>query len=110
MMKLSKNKKTNAVLMDILLDLLTLDNYGEYEEVKRYRRRYANFLDFNLYSYGNCRIYNDEIIDLYKEFKSLKNASIERLIDIYKRQIRYVARFYLRNRDELLKAYKEGRL
>ena len=108
MMKLSKNKKTNAVLNEILLDLVNFDNFGEYEEVRRYYESFKDFRDYNLFSYGTCcsRLYNDEIKDLYKEYKSLKNSSIERLIDIYKNQVGFVARFYLSNRDEILKVIK----
>ena len=67
MMKLSKNKKTNAVLNEILLDLVNFDNFGEYEEVRRYYESFKDFSDYNLYSYGTCcsRLYNDEIKDLF---------------------------------------------
>ena len=38
------------------------------------------------------RVYNDEIVELYKNYKCLQNASIDKLIDIYIRQVGYMAR------------------
>lgn len=106
-MKLSKNKKLNYVLNDILDYLVEFDDYGQYNEVKRYVDNYKNELDYNLYTYGNLRIYYVDIIDLYRDYKSLKNVSVMRLENIYKRQVGRVARYYLEHREEILKDYEK---
>lgn len=97
--KFSKNAKLNNVLINIYTDLLQMrDTESEsIEEIKHYKNSFPRELDFNLYQYGNLLIYNNEIADLYKEYKSLKNASTDKLICIYKRQIRYVANYILSN-------------
>ena len=91
MKKFSKNKKLNYVLNDIYDDLLEMGK----DEIKRYMYNFPNEIDYNIYQYGNMRIYNDEIIELYKNYKCLKNASIDKLIDIYKRQVGYIARLII---------------
>lgn len=106
MIKLSKNKKLNKVLLDILIDLVELDEYGELNEVERYRKNFPNEIDYNIFQYGNMRVYWSEIFDLYKDYNSLKNASAEKLESIYKRQIRYIANYYLYHREEVLKEFK----
>ena len=88
MKKFSKNNKLNYVLNDIYEDLMEMGK----DELKRYMHNFPNEIDFNIYQYGNMRIYYSEIIELYKDYKCLKNASIDKLIDIYKRQVGYVAR------------------
>ena len=88
MKKFSKNKKLNYVLNDIYSYLLEMGK----DEIKRYMNFFSNEMDYNIYQYGNMRIYNDEIVELYKSYKCLKNASIDKLIDIYKRQVGYMAR------------------
>ena len=88
MKKFSKNKKLNYVLNDIYDDLLEMGK----DDIKRYMNAFPYKADYNIYQYGNMRIYNDEIIELYKNYKCLKNASIDKLIDIYKRQVGYMAR------------------
>lgn len=88
MKKFSKNKKLNYVLNDIYDDLLDMGK----DEIKRYMKDFSYEIDYNIYQYGNMRIYNDEIKELYKNYKCLKNASIDKLIDIYKRQVGYMAR------------------
>lgn len=90
-MKFSKNNKLNYVLNDIYDDLMKLGK----EDIKRYMHNFPNEIDFNIYQYGNMRIYNYEIIDLYKNYKCLKNASIDKLINIYKRQIGYMVRLII---------------
>lgn len=85
MKKFSKNKKLNYVLNDIYSYLLEMGK----DDIKRYMNFFSNEIDYNIYQYGNMRIYNDEIIELYKDYKCLKNASIDKLIDIYKRQVGY---------------------
>lgn len=106
-MKLSKNKKLNYVLNDILDYLVEFDDYGQYNEVKRYVDYHKNELDYNLYSYGNMRVYYIEIISLYKDYKSLEHASVQKLENIYKRQVGRVARYYLKHRKEILKDYEK---
>lgn len=88
MKKFSKNKKLNYVLNDIYSYLLEMGK----DDIKRYMKYYPNEIDYNIYQYGNMRIYNDEIKELYKDYKCLQNASIDKLIDIYKRQVGYMAR------------------
>lgn len=86
-MKFSKNNKLNYVLNDIYNDLIELGK----NEIKRYMHDFPNEMDYNIYQYGNMRVYNDEIRILYSDYKCLKNASIDKLINIYKRQIRFMA-------------------
>ena len=88
MKKFSKNKKLNYVLNDIYSYLLEMGK----DEIKRYMKDFPYKADYNIYQYGNMRVYNDEIRELYKNYKCLKNASIDKLIDIYKRQVGYMAR------------------
>ena len=88
MIKFSKNKKLNYVLNDIYSYLMDMGK----DDIKRYIKDFPYKADYNIYQYGNMRIYNDEIIELYKNYKCLKNASIDKLIDIYKRQVGYMAR------------------
>lgn len=97
--KLSKNKKLNNVLNDIYDSLLSMcDTEKEsIKEIERYKDNFPKELDFNLYQYGNLLIYNDQIKNLYSEYKSLENVSIYKLIETYKRQVRYVANYILSN-------------
>ena len=88
MIKFSKNKKLNYVLNDIYNYLMELGK----DEIKRYIKDFPYKADYNIYQYGNMRIYNDEIRELYKNYKCLQNASIDKLINIYKRQDGYMAR------------------
>ena len=87
-MKFSKNNKLNYVLNDIHDYLMKIGK----DEIKRYMHNFPNEMDYNIYQYGNMRVYNDEIKELYKNYKCLKNVSIDKLIDIYKRQVGYMAR------------------
>lgn len=88
MIKFSKNIKLNYVLNDIYSYLLDMGK----DEIKRYMHNYPNEIDYNIYQYGNMRVYYYEIEELYKNYKCLKNASIDKLIGIYKRQVGYMAR------------------
>ena len=88
MKKFSKNKKLNYVLNDIYSYLMDMGK----DEIKRYMKDFPYKADYNIYQYCNMRVYNDEIRELYKNYKCLKNASIDKLIDIYKRQVGYMAR------------------
>lgn len=97
--KLSKNQKLNFVLNDIYFSLLSMrDTEKEsIQEIKRYKDDFPKELDFNLYQHGNLLIYNDQIKSLYSQYKSLQKVSIDKLIEIYKRQVRYVANYILAN-------------
>ena len=91
MKKFSKNKKLNYVLNDIYSYLMEMGK----DEIKRYMKDFSYKADYNIYQYCNRRVYNDEIKELYKDYKSLKNASIDKLINIYKRQVGYMARLII---------------
>ena len=91
MKKFSKNKKLNYVLNDIYSYLMEMGK----DDIKRYMKDFSYKADYNIYQYGNMRVYNDEIKELYKYYKSLKNASIDKLINIYKRQVGYMARLII---------------
>lgn len=94
-MYFSKNKKLNNVLNEIADDLLNMcDTRKEsITEIKRYMTDFPNKADYNLYSYGNLLIYYSDILDLYKEYKTIKRFSMEKLIQTYERQVGYVARW-----------------
>ena len=91
MKKFSKNKKLNYVLNDIYNYLMELGK----DDIKRYMNAFQDKMDYNIYEFGNMRVYNDEIVELYKNYKCLKNASIDKLIDIYIRQVGYMARLII---------------
>lgn len=95
----SKNAKLNKVLNNIYIDLLQIHDTEKesVQEIAHYKESFPKETDFNLYQYGNLLIYNGDIVNLYSEYKSLKNVSIDKLISIYKRQIRYVANYILAN-------------
>lgn len=95
----SKNAKLNKVLNNIYIDLLQIrDTEREsIAEIKHFKNSFPKEIDFNLYQYGCMLIANNDIISLYSDYKSLQRASIEKLINIYKRQIRYVANYILSN-------------
>ena len=88
MRKFSKNIKLNYVLNDIYSYLMDMGK----DDIKRYMKDFPYEADYNIYQYCNMRVYNDEIKELYKNYKCLKNVSIDKLIDIYKRQVGYMAR------------------
>lgn len=99
MEKFSKNAKLNKVLNEIYDELLSIhDTEREsIEEIEHYKKEFPRELDYNLFQYGNLLIYNGDIEKLYSNYKSLKTASMDKLINIYKRQIRYVANYILNN-------------
>ena len=78
MVKFSKNKKLNYILNDIYNYLMKMGK----NEIKRYMHDFPNEMDYNIYQYGNMRVYNDEIRILYMDYKCLKNASINKLVSI----------------------------
>ena len=90
MRNFSKNKKLNGVLNDILESLQELG----IEEVARYYKEFNNEKDYNIVQYGNLLIYYDDIRELYRRngYTSLDKMSDNRIWDIYKRQVGYVAR------------------
>ena len=100
MIKFSKNNKLNYVLNDIYNYLMELGK----DEIKKYMHSFPHEIDFKIYQHGNMRIYNYEIIELYKNYKCLKNASIDKLINIYKRQVGYMANLIVN--DLIINDYK----
>lgn len=92
MEKFSKNKKLNKVLNIIYDEVMEIG----IDNVKRYYNEFKGFKDYNIFSYGNVRVYYDDIRELYKEYKSLSNASDNKLENIYKRQIGYITRYIIK--------------
>lgn len=91
--KFSKNKKLNTVLQAIYNGLT--ENLGS-DEIKRYKREFKNEIDFNIAQYGNLLCYYNDIRQFYKDasYKSIDKFSNDKIWNIYKRQVGYVARFY----------------
>lgn len=92
MIKFSKNKKLNEVLNTIYDEVMEIG----IDDIKRYYNEFKDFKDYNIFSYGNVRIYYDDIRELYKDYKSLVNASDSKLEEIYKRQVGYIARYIIK--------------
>lgn len=92
--KYSKNKKLNEVLTRIEGQLLDLG----LDEVKHYKDSFPNEIDYNIVQYGNLLIYYFAIREMYREcgYKSLDKMSNEKVWEIYKRQVGYVARQLVR--------------
>lgn len=90
--KFSKNKKLNTVLQAIYNDLQELGT----DKIKRYKREFKNEIDFNIAQYGNLLCYYFDIRNFYKTagYKTLDKFSNDKIWDIYKRQVGYIARFY----------------
>ena len=91
-MKYSKNTKLNTVLNQIEENLL---QFGK-DEIKRYMKEYPNEPDYNIAQYGNMLVYYWEIREMYIKagYKSFcdNRISDNKMWEIYKRQVRYVAR------------------
>lgn len=91
-MEYSKNVKLNKVLNQIEDDLKCL----ELTEIARYMQDYPNEPDYNIVQYGKMLIYYWEIRKMYIKagYKSFcdNRISDNRMWDIYKRQVGYVAR------------------
>ena len=87
-MNYSKNAKLDHVLNTIELELLDLG----LDEVARYRKEFKGITDYNIVEYGNVSIYYEDVREIYKDYKSLDNASDSKIWDIYRRQVGYVAR------------------
>lgn len=100
--KFSKNRKLNAVLTAIYEDL----NYylGE-AETARYKSDFPHEMDFNIAQYGNLLVYYDDVRELYKNcgYTSLRNYSNQKIWEIYKRQVGYIARHYFPPRPSEVK-------
>ena len=95
MNKYSKNKKLNTVLTRIEQDLLELG----LDEVKRYYNEFRCYNDYNIVQYGNLLIYYDEVYEFYREcgYKSTDKMSNDKIWELYKRQVGFVARILIRN-------------
>jgi hypothetical protein len=87
-MKYSINAKLNKVLNHIEDELKGLG----IDEVARYRQEFKGVPDYNIAQYGNVTVYYDDVREIYKDYKSFEKASNEKLWDIYRRQVGYVAR------------------
>ena len=90
MNKYSKNKKLNDVLTRIERQLLELG----LDEVKHYKESFPNEIDYNIAQYGSVLVYYSDVKQMYKDcgYKSLEKMSDEKVWEIYKRQVGYVAR------------------
>ena len=90
MNKYSKNKKLNDVLTKIESQLLELG----LDEVKHYKKSFPNEIDYNIAQYGSVLVYYSDVKQMYKDcgYKSLEKMSDEKVWEIYKRQVGYVAR------------------
>ena len=97
--KFSQNAKLNKVLNDIYNSLLNLSDTRKesINKIKHYKDNFSKELDYNLYEYGNLLIWDGDMKDLYKDYKSLQKSSIKSIRNIYKRQVRYVANYILTN-------------
>ena len=85
MKKFSKNKKLNYVLNDIYSYLMEMGK----DDIKRYMKDFSYKADYNIYQYGNMRVYNDEIKELYLSgFSSNKIEEVKNLIQ--DKQIKYI--------------------
>lgn len=91
-MKYSKNVKLNKVLNQIENDL----RYFEISEIARYMKDFPYEPDYNFVQYGNMPIYYWEIRQMYIKagYKSFEGNRISdnKMLEIYKRQVGYVAR------------------
>lgn len=91
-MKYSKNAKLDNVLNQIENNLL----YLGISEIGRYMKEYPNEPDYNIAQYGNMLVYYWEIRKMYIKagYKSFMNNRISdnKMWEIYKRQVGYVAR------------------
>ena len=94
MMKFSKNPKLNKALTEIANDLMA---YG-LDEVRRYMSYSPREIDYNIAQYGNLLVYYSDIYDFYRScgYKSTDKMSTDRIWDLYKRQVGYVARIITR--------------
>lgn len=91
-MKYSKNAKLDNVLNQIENQM----DWLELSEIAIYMRLYPNEPDYNIAQYGNMLVYSWEIRKMYINagYKSFcdNRISDNRMWEIYKRQVGYVAR------------------
>ena len=89
-MEYSTNLKFNKALKGIEADLLELG----LDEVKRYYNDFKREVDYNIAQYGNALVYYSDIYDFYKNcgYKSTDKMSTDKIWDLYKQQVGYVAR------------------
>lgn len=94
-MKLSDNKKLNAILINIYEGLQELG----IEDVKRYYNEFNNELDYNIVQYGNLLIYYDDIRELYKNnnYKYAETMTNEQIWQTYKMHVRKVVKIIMEN-------------
>lgn len=90
MNKYSKNVKLNNALMGIESDLLELG----IDEIKRYYNAFKYESDYNIVQYGNVLVYYNQVYEFYRKcgYKSTDRMSTDKIWDLYKRQVGYVAR------------------
>ena len=88
--KYSKNVKLNKVLTEIEKDLLDLG----VNEIKRYYNEFKNEVDFNIVQYGNMLIYYNDVYNFYRScgYKTTDKMTQDKIWDLYKRQVGYVAK------------------
>lgn len=91
-MKYSKNAKLNNVLNQIENQM----DWLELSEIANYMKEFPNEPDYNIFQYGNMLIYYWEIRQMYIKagYKSFEENRISdnKMLEIYKRQVGYVAR------------------
>lgn len=90
----SKNKKLNGVLNEIHDQLEQLG----YNEIKRYRSEFYREVDYAIAEYGNVLCYYSDIRAMYERngYTSILKYSDTALWNIYKRQVGYMARQYMK--------------
>ena len=91
--KYSKNKKLEEVLTRI-------EGQLEYAnvDIEDYVKSFPNEIDYNIAQYGNLLVYYYDVKKMYREcgYKSLDKMSDQKVWEIYKRQVGYVARQLMR--------------
>ena len=91
-MKYSKNVKLNTVLNQIEFDLLKLNK----NEIAWYMQENPNEPDYNIAQYGNMLLYCAAVRKMYTDagYKTFEGNRISdnKMWNIYKRQVGYVAR------------------
>ena len=99
--KYSVNPKLNKVLCGIENQILGMyvNNYIELiQELHRYMTSYKNEPDYSVAQHGNLLCYYDDIKDFYRRcgYKSTARMSNNKIWELYKRQVGYVARRIVR--------------
>lgn len=87
--KYSKNKKLEEVLTRIETQL----EYANVD-IEDYMESFPNEIDYNIAQYGNLLIYYYDVKKMYRDcgYVSLDKMSDQKVWEIYKRQVGYVAR------------------